>query len=132
MEPQKELTSPRKPRSEKRRRQHNLRVRVDDGELRTITERAESCSLPIAGYLRICALGFEPRSTIDARSIRSMLRVNADLGRLGGLLKLWLTEPDRLADAKEDGIGPDDIRGLLRRLEVTQAVLKKTVDEIPL
>ena len=36
------------------------------------------------------------KSIIDQNSIADLAKVNADQGRLGGLLKLWLTDDEKL------------------------------------
>ena len=35
-------------------------------------------------------------SVIDHRKVDELVRVNGDLGRLGGLLKLWLSNDEKL------------------------------------
>ena len=52
-------------------------------------------------YLKTLGLGYEPKSLLDAERVGELLKACGDLGRLGGLLKLWLSErpgdgaPDR-------------------------------------
>jgi hypothetical protein len=101
------------------RRSRHLRVPVRDEEGRAIEELAQLVGLPIAAYLRLVGLGHQPRSMIDVEQARELVRVNGDLGRLGGLLKLWLTD-----DAKLDALKPENtpaiIRGVLKRIEANQ------------
>jgi len=52
------------------------------------------------------------------------VRVNADQGRLGGLLKLWLS------DRPGDGASTSDVRRLLREIEETQITLRKLVQRL--
>jgi hypothetical protein len=42
--------------------------------------------------MRRLALGYRPESIVDSRTMLELMRVRGDLGRLGGLLKLWLVE----------------------------------------
>jgi hypothetical protein len=44
-----------------------------------------------------------------------LARINGDLGRLGGLLKLWLTN-----DARTAQFGESTLRAVLARIEDTQ------------
>ena len=101
------------------RRSRHLRVPVTAEEGRAIEELAQLVGLPIAAYLRLVGIGHQPRSMVDVEQARELVRVNGDLGRLGGLLKLWLTD-----DAKLDGLKPENtpaiIRGVLKRIEANQ------------
>lgn len=101
------------------RRSRHLRVPVTAGEGDQIEQLAEQTGLSIAAYLRLVGLGHQPRSMIDVEQARELVRVNGDLARLGGLLKLWLTD-----DAKLDALKPENtpaiIRGVLKRIEANQ------------
>lgn len=97
-------------------------VRVSEDELIEASRKAEAFSYPSpAALFRDLIAGIEPRSTLDQQAILELLRVNADLGRLGGLLKHWLQ-----AKGAEKDLVPD-IRALLRDIENTQRELKKKV-----
>ena len=37
-------------------------------------------------------MGYQVDSIVDIKQVNELSRVNADLGRLGGLLKLWLAK----------------------------------------
>ncbi|HEX7234076.1 MAG TPA: hypothetical protein VF243_02315, partial [Nitrosospira sp.] len=65
-------------------------------EARAIKAQAQSVGLPVAAYLRNVGLGIEVRSVLDYERIDDLAKINGDLGRLGGLLKLWLTNDERL------------------------------------
>ena len=49
-----------------------------------------------SAYLRQVGLGMPIKSILDQNSIADLAKVNADQGRLGGLLKLWLTVDAKL------------------------------------
>jgi hypothetical protein len=105
-------------------RRHRLRVAVSDRERAAIMERAAACNLPVSVYLRTLGTGYAPPSTLDLQAIRDLIRVNADLGRLGGLLKLWLsTRPG-------EGANTIEVRRVLRQIEVSQAELKMVVKRL--
>jgi hypothetical protein len=99
-------------------RRHRLRVVVSDHERAAIMERAAASNLPVSVYLRSLGTGYEPPSTLDLLAIRDLIRINADLGRLGGLLKLWLSE------RPGEGASTVDVRRLLRQIEAHQMQLK--------
>jgi hypothetical protein len=61
--------------------------------------------------LRRLGLAILLQSTIDQRAILDLVKINADLGRFGGLIKMWLTTNDDL-----DSLSA---QGLQRKLEST-------------
>lgn len=105
-----------------KRRKH-LRVPVLIEEEQQIKSNAEQAGLSIAEYLRRVALGFEIKSSGDEKNILELAKINADMGRLGGLLKLWLTRDERLSH-----IDPKTIVVLLERIKKTQAVMLEAVE----
>ena len=104
-----------------RGRGRTLRVVVSDAEQAQIARRAAEASLSVSAYLRALGLGYAPKSTLDQRAIGELVRVHANQGRLGGLLKLWLVEKPG------QGAPAFDVRRLLRRIEELQAQLKVIV-----
>ena len=79
----------------KERRDKKLRVPVLPIEEAEIKNKATDAGLPVAEYLRNLGLGYQVPSFIDNRKVDALLKINADLGRLGGLIKLWLTNDKR-------------------------------------
>jgi hypothetical protein len=79
----------------------------------------------VSSYLLNIGLGYQVRGVLDARRVEELLRINADLGRLGGLLKLWLTNDERTAT-----FGASTIRALLAKIEATQDTLLDVVREV--
>jgi len=57
--------------------------------------------------------------------VRELVRVNGDLGRLGGLLKLWLTDDPRTAR-----FGDATILALLGRIEATQDEMSRLMKSV--
>lgn len=94
----------------------HLRVPVLLEEENKIKENATHLGLSVAEYLRRISLAYSVQSVIDKNHILTLAKINADLGRLGGLLKLWLTNDERLKQ-----IAPDVILALLERIKKTQA-----------
>ena len=76
-------------------RKHQLRVPVLPVEEETIKKLAASAGLPVAAYLRNVGMGYQVRGILDNKRVEELARINGDLGRLGGLLKLWLTDDPR-------------------------------------
>ena len=75
----------------RRRRQH-LRVPVFPEEKDEIEANAKRAGVSVARYLRDVGQGYQIKGVMDYQHVRELVRVNGDLGRLGGLLKLWLTD----------------------------------------
>jgi hypothetical protein len=109
---------------ERRVRPGPLKVVVSTAERAAIIERAKACDLSVSAYLRTLGTGFEPKSTLDNQSISHLLKALADLGRLGGLLKLWLSE------RPGQGASTIDVRRLLRQIEAHQVQMKGIIERL--
>lgn len=75
-----------------RRRGKPIEVWVTDEEKATISERANEAGMSRSGYLRALGLNSPIRSIVDLTAVADLAKVNGDLGRVAGLLKLWLAE----------------------------------------
>ena len=71
-----------------------IRVYVTDEEDDAITKKAEQTKLSKSEFCKNVCLGMPVVSKTDAKAVHELLRTRADLGRLGGLLKMWLTNDD--------------------------------------
>lgn len=71
--------------SEKRLKDDSVRVRVTPQERRLIERKARQADVTTSEFIRQAALGLKVRSVADRKAM-------ADLNRLGGLLKWWLTD----------------------------------------
>jgi hypothetical protein len=98
-----------------RKRAQHLRVPVSPEEKAAIQRQAAKAGLKVAAYLRNVGMGFEIHGVVDAIQVEELARINGHLGRLGGLLKLWLTNDARVAQ-----FGEATIRAILSRIEDTQ------------
>ena len=109
--------------SDNRKRTKLIPVRVNDDELKVIDEKARAFGYTSSrsALLRDLALGIEPRSTLDQRAVLDLLKVNADLGRLGGLLKHWLQAKGATSSEMIE------IRALMSDLNRTQEALRRRV-----
>ncbi|MBN8649057.1 MAG: hypothetical protein J0L55_13975 [Caulobacterales bacterium] len=95
--------------SETVNREKSLRVYLNDNDRKIIEQRANDSNLSISAYMRKAGLGLRPRSALDRAAAIELLKVNGDLGRLGGLLKLRLSEGGRYDAA--------DIRDVLKKID---------------
>src|SRR5580704_12590128 len=97
-----------------------LYVWVTPEERAEIERLAASAGLAVAVYLRTLGLAYEPKSVLDAERVGDLLKACGDLGRLGGLLKLWLVEKPG------QGAPVADVRRLLEQIqEAREAIVEK-------
>jgi hypothetical protein len=93
-----------------------IKVYCLPGERRQIEALARAAGLSMSSYLLNVGMGYKVRGILDNKRVEELARINGDLGRLGGLLKLWLTDDPRTAR-----FGASTIRAVLSRIELTQA-----------
>ncbi|EKQ6335372.1 TPA: conjugal transfer transcriptional regulator TraJ [Pseudomonas aeruginosa] len=105
-----------------RKRHRHLRVPVFPDEAQAIEENAKRAGMSVARYLRYKIIG-----VVDYEHVRELARINGDLGRLGGLLKLWLTDDPRTAR-----FGDATILALLAKIEEKQDELGKVMMRVVL
>ena len=99
-------------------------VRVSADEKAQLQAIAEACSCSVPALLRHTALGHQVKSTLDHQAVMELSRLRGDFGRMGGLLKLWLTQDERWV---ERGIEKAEIRELVEQLQDLQAQLKARI-----
>ena len=90
-----------------------------------IEANAKRAGVSVARYLRDVGQGYQVKGVMDYQHVRELVRVNGDLGRLGGLLKLWLTD-----DAKTAQFGADTVLALLARIEATQDKISTIAESV--
>lgn len=110
--------------NERRRKQH-LRVPVFPDEKGLIEENARAAGMSVARFLREVGQGYKVQGVTDYERVRELARINGDLGRLGGLLKLWLTD-----DVRTAAFGAETVYRLLARIETTQAEMADVMKTI--
>ena len=69
-----------------------VKVWVTDEEKFEVAERAAQAGLSMSAYLLAAGLNHKTRSVLDLHAVKDLVQVNGDLGRVAGLLKLWLAE----------------------------------------
>jgi hypothetical protein len=99
-------------------------VRVNPDKKRSIDELIRSMGHSTSAHLCKIGLGYPVKSILDYRHVQDLAQVNAELGRLGGLLKLWLSSDRRL-----DGYLKEDlsciISLLLKKIDSNQDEILK-------
>lgn len=77
-----------------RDRNRPLNIYVNEGERETINAKADAAGMTVSSYVRTAALNQRIRSVFEQDAIRILSKVNADQGRLGGLLRMYLCDGD--------------------------------------
>ncbi len=83
---------------------------------------ARAAGNSVSSYLLNVGLGYKVCCVKDHRYVEDLIRVSGDLGRLGGLLKLWLTNEERTAV-----VGEAAIRAVLGKVEAMQNALREVI-----
>ncbi|OHD81631.1 MAG: hypothetical protein A3D90_02045 [Sulfuricurvum sp. RIFCSPHIGHO2_02_FULL_43_9] len=102
-----------------------LPIRVNQEELNSISEQASRFGLSSSNYLRSLGMNYPVKSIVDEQAAAALLKTNSDLGRLGGLFKMWL---NRNGDDKENFSSQrtyKDIDELVDEIERIQKILKQ-------
>jgi hypothetical protein len=108
-----------------RRNSTSIRVYCLPEEHLQIEANAKAAGLSMSTYLLNIGLGYQIRGIVDNNEVEKLAKVNGDLGRLGGLLKLWLTNDERTANFSEA-----TIRAVLSRILDTQDLMADTMKSI--
>ena len=89
-----------------------------------LKEGAARCDLSVPAWLRKLGLGHRPASHIDIQALEKIAQLHGDLGRVGGLLKMWLS--DRNAEQARRL----DIPDLVIQLDALRADMKAKVEAL--
>jgi hypothetical protein len=94
-------------------------------EKRALELAAKSVGMSISTYLRRVGLGYQVRGILDNKRVEELARINGDLGRLGGLLKLWLID-----DVRTRHFGGATLLAVLSKIEDTQDRMHEVMKEV--
>ncbi len=104
-----------------RPRKNRIEVWCNNDEFSQIKANAQNTKLSISAFLRNLGNGYEPKNAFDSQNIDKLAKLHADQGRLGGLLKLWLS------GKKGQGPPVHSVRSLLQQIENLQMIIAKLV-----
>ncbi|MFV6636710.1 plasmid mobilization protein [Klebsiella pneumoniae] len=107
-----------------RRRGKPIEVWVTDEEKTAITELADQTGLSRSAYLRAVGLNRSVGARADLEAVRELVKLNGDLGRVAGLLKLWL------AEKRGQGARPIDIESVMIEFRELQAQIREKMSAI--
>lgn len=94
---------------------------LSDDEYMEIITKAKQTGLSVSEFMKRICMGYTVKSVVDQQAIREVARVGGNLGRLGGLLKMWLTNDDEYVL---------DVRELLELIKERQAELREVVTRL--
>ena len=100
---------------QEQKRHHQIHVPVLSSERQAIEAQAKRAGMKVARYLREVGQGYAFKGVIDFEQVRELAKINGDLGRLGGLIKLWVTNDERTAL-----IGKAHLEAVLSKITATQ------------
>jgi len=104
-------------------RHHHVVVRFNDEEMKRVEDLAQRVSLTRSALLRRIVTGTTLPAPGNADAVMDLMKVNADLARLGNLLKLALDDEGWRAPGSTV-----DVEALLLDLAARQNELKAVVD----
>ena len=100
-----------------------LKSYITPAEHTRIKQFAQQAGLSVSEYTRRIITGTKISSRVDQAAFLAALKVNADLGRLGGFFKYFLSDGGTFAD-------PAEVRKLLGEIEQRQKELRPIIQKI--
>jgi hypothetical protein len=96
-----------------------IKVWVSVEERAAIQERADQTGLSLSAYLLAVGMNTPIRSVVDLSAVGDLAKVNGDLGRVAGLLKLWLLEKS------SQGVSAAEVRGMMVEFRELQTGIRE-------
>ena len=90
-----------------------ISVRVTETEFAIIEKKASCSAFTMSSYLRALGMNYPIRSKVDFIAVDNLIRSKADLARIGGLFKMWLSRDESTLGSKSR----HDIEFILEDLE---------------
>ena len=115
-------------RSESRKKIDYIQVRATPDEKERLRARAAAFGISMGELCRQSIFASTPRSKTDQGAIGELAATRADLGRLGGLLKGWLS--GAFEKPVPDMQTRDDVVALLRQIESTQTLVLEAAKKV--
>ncbi len=126
-------TKQEKPTKVRRRDMTPVCVYCTEEEKKQIQALAKETGLSVSEYLRRLGMMYRPASVLDYEKVGELLKVSADMGRLGGLLKWWLSGEAPVLKTREGRqirINEETLRKLLARVDTTNRRMQQLCEKI--
>ena len=92
-------------------------------EYREVARSATNAGLSVSTFVKRICLAQAVRSIVDHQAVLVLAKANADMGRLGGLFKMFLSEG-------RAGQHADELRAVLRSIETTKDQLARDYEAV--
>ncbi len=102
-----------------------ISVRLSKEEEEYLKEKAAGFGLSLSRFMRDLAMNYPVTCIVDEKAAHNMLKVAADMGRLGGLFKHWLTMNEEGKNNFSDKRTYTDIDNIVDEILVLQSLLKQ-------
>lgn len=97
---------------------------MDAHEKAELTRKAAAAGMSNAAFLRAVGLNTPIQARADLEAVFELVKVNGDLGRVAGLLKLWL------AEKRGQGARPVDVEKVMIEFRRLQTLIVGTMSAI--
>jgi hypothetical protein len=109
----------------------HIKIWVSEEEKKRIAANAAACGMSMSAYAKSLALGHKPVCLNNLNELDKVYKLNADLGRLGGLLKMLLTNDEWLRDMSVGrGMAIATIEDTLFNLRCCQEELRIMIEAV--
>jgi hypothetical protein len=116
--------APKEGRGRPRRQVPPIKVWVTDEEKEAIAEMARRAGLSMSAFLLAAGMNAPIKSTVDLMAVADLAKVNGDLGRVAGLLKLWL------AEKRGQGASPLEVEAMMKRFRELQGEMLAVMSRV--
>ena len=100
-------------------------VKADEKE--QIEANAKACKKSASSFLRELGMGYTPKSMVDHEAVSDLMQLNGDLGRMGGLLKMWLTNDEDFRGREGEMV---EVATLLSRINELRDEIREKVRSV--
>lgn len=97
------------------------------GERALIEANAKAAGKKVGPFLRAIGQGYTVTGKVDYDAVLELARINGDLGRLGGLLKMWLADDPRMLRFSDK-----HILALLSKIELVAQTMPPVMKQLVL
>lgn len=112
------------------KRLKTITIKVNTFEYDSLINNAGSHGISPSTYLRNLGMSYPVKSIVDEKAAASLLKVNSDLGRLGGLFKMWMNRNSEDKENFSDQRTYKNIDELVDEMEKLQKMLKSEAMKI--
>lgn len=98
-----------------------ITIKVNENEYKIINEKAQAHNQNTSTYLRNLGMNYPIKSMVDQQAVLALLKVNGDLGKVGGLFKMWLM---RNGEYKDDFSGERTYKDIDALVDELQDLMK--------